>query len=75
MSDDASDNRNFSHARQMIGSLVAAVLIVIVVIALVTANLGPGDSDRNGDDETRYEEDNSGPGSSDGGPDRRLLPT
>ncbi len=49
---------------QMIGSLVAAVLIVIVVIALVTANLGPGDSGRHGGDETRNEEDNSGPGSS-----------
>ncbi|MBA3430650.1 MAG: hypothetical protein H0U16_04105 [Actinobacteria bacterium] len=64
MSDHASDRRKSSHARQMIGSLVAAVLIVIVVIALVTANLGPGDSGRHGGDETRNEEDNSGPGSS-----------
>jgi hypothetical protein len=56
-------------SRQMIGSLVAAVLIVILAIAIVTAKLGPGpDSrelrERQEQREERLEErqDNSGPG-------------
>jgi hypothetical protein len=35
-----------SHTRQMIGSLVAAVLIVALAVAIVTAKLGPGRDSR-----------------------------
>jgi hypothetical protein len=35
-----------SHTRQMIGSLVAAILIVALAVAIVTAKLGPGRDSR-----------------------------
>jgi hypothetical protein len=50
-----------SHARQMIGSLIVAVLIVVLTIAVVTAKLGP-DGDRRSD-EREEEDDNTGRGS------------
>jgi hypothetical protein len=31
-----------SHGRQVAGSLIAAVLLVILTVALVTAKIGPG---------------------------------
>jgi hypothetical protein len=31
-----------SHKRQVVGSLLAAVLLVVVTVALVTAKIGPG---------------------------------
>lgn len=31
-----------SHRRQVVGSLVAAVLLVMLTVALVTAKIGPG---------------------------------
>ncbi len=51
-----------SHLRQMIGSLIVAVLIVVVTIALVTAKLGP-DGDRRRDQREEEDNDNSGTGS------------
>ena len=46
-----------SYTAQVIGSLLVAVLIVVVTIALVTAKLGPG----GGEDGRRdRQEDNSG---------------
>jgi hypothetical protein len=50
-----------SHTRQMVGSLIVAVLIVLVTIAVVTAKLGP-DGDRRRE-EREEEDDNSGRGS------------
>jgi hypothetical protein len=50
-----------SHTRQMVGSLIVAVLIVLVTIAVVTAKLGP-DGDRRRK-EREEEDDNSGRGS------------
>jgi hypothetical protein len=55
-----------SHAIQMVGSLLVAVLIVIVVIALVTARLGVDGEDEGG----RERDDNSGRGSDSGGSSR-----
>ena len=31
-----------SHKRQVVGSLIAAILLVVVTVALVTAKIGPG---------------------------------
>ena len=44
-----------SYARQLIGSLLVAAVIVALTIALVTAKLGPG-----GGRERDRQEDNSG---------------
>jgi hypothetical protein len=52
----------------MVGSLIAAVLIVVVTIALVIAKLGESDELRDGDGKS---DDNSGPGS---GLDERSGP-
>jgi hypothetical protein len=46
----SSDKSPPSHAPQMIGSLVVAVLIVIVTIAFVTAKLGPAAELRENDE-------------------------
>lgn len=46
-----------SHKRQVIGSLLAAVLLVVVTVALVTAKIGPGlDSTELREREERQEE-------------------
>jgi len=46
-----------SHKRQVVGSLLAAVLLVVVTVALVTAKIGPGlDSTELRDKEERQEE-------------------
>lgn len=46
-----------SHKRQVVGSLLAAVLLVVVTVALVTATIGPGlDSAELRDKEERQEE-------------------
>ena len=46
-----------SHKRQVVGSLLAAVLLVVVTVALVTAKIGPGlDSTELRDREERQEE-------------------
>ena len=47
-----------SYARQVIGSLLVAALIVVLTIALVTAKLGPGGAE-DGRERAR-QEDNSG---------------
>ena len=49
-----------SHARQIVGSILVALLIVVLTIALVTAKLGPGQEGGRGGD--RRSEDHSGPG-------------
>ena len=57
-----------SYTKQLIGSLIAAVIIVVLSIAIVTAAIGPGlDSQELHDlgyDERneRDDDDNSGPG-------------
>jgi hypothetical protein len=59
----------------MIGSLVVAVLIVIVTIAIVTAKLGPAAELRE-NEEGNEDSDNSGSGKRiDGGPVRWRLAT
>lgn len=46
-----------SHTRQVVVSLVAAVLLVVVTVALVTAKIGPGlDSTELREQEERREE-------------------
>jgi hypothetical protein len=46
-----------SHSRQVVGSLVAAVLLVVVTVLLVTAKIGPGpDSTEIREREERQEE-------------------
>jgi len=46
-----------SHKRQVVGSLIAAILLVVVTIALVTAKIGPGlDSTELREKEERQEE-------------------
>ncbi len=46
-----------SHKRQVVGSLLAAVLLVVVTVALVTAKIGPGlDSTELREKEERQEE-------------------
>ena len=40
-----------SHARQVIGSLVAAVVVVLLTVVLVTANLGAGVETREREEE------------------------
>jgi hypothetical protein len=49
-----------SRTVQMVGSLIAAAVIVVVTIALVTARLGQSDELRDGDGKSH---DNSGRGS------------
>jgi len=66
-----------SHGLQMTGSLIVALLIVAVTIAVVTAKLGPDLNDE-GHRRRDREEDNSGPGSLGSTPsfieaDRRSL--
>ncbi len=39
-----------SHTRQMIGSLLAALLLVVVTLVVVTARLGPIELDDDGGD-------------------------
>jgi hypothetical protein len=51
-----------SHTRQMVGSLIVAVLIVLMTIAVVTAKLGPNGDDRS-DEREEEDDDNSGRGS------------
>jgi hypothetical protein len=50
-----------SHARQMVGSVVATVAIVLLTITLVTARLGP-DGERREEREEGEDGDNSGRG-------------
>ena len=46
-----------SHRRQVVGSLVAAALLVVLTVALVTAKIGPGlDSTELREKEERQEE-------------------
>jgi len=46
-----------SHKRQVVGSLIAAILLVVVTVALVTAKIGPGlDSTELREKEERQEE-------------------
>jgi cell shape-determining protein MreC len=46
-----------SHKRQVVGSLIAAILLVVVTVALVTAKIGPGlDSTELREREERQEE-------------------
>jgi len=46
-----------SHSRQVVGSLVVAVLLVVVTVLLVTAKIGPGlDSTEIREREERQEE-------------------
>jgi cell shape-determining protein MreC len=40
-SDRSKDTRP-SHARQVLGSIVAAILIVVLTVVIVTAKIGPG---------------------------------
>lgn len=50
-------SERFSHKRQVVGSLVAAVLLVVVTVLLVTAKIGPGlDSTELREKEERQEE-------------------
>lgn len=56
-----------SYTKQLIGSLVAAAIIALLTIALVTAKIGPGldarelyDLDRGGNEQG--DDDNSGSG-------------
>jgi hypothetical protein len=56
-----------SYGTQLIGSLVAAAIIVVLAIALVTAKIGPGlDAkelhDLGRDERVERDENNSGPG-------------
>jgi hypothetical protein len=57
----SSDKSPPSHAPQMIGSLVVAVLIVIATIAIVTAKLGPAAELRE-NEEKNEDSDNGGSG-------------
>ncbi|MGH2752085.1 MAG: hypothetical protein ACRDK3_14615 [Actinomycetota bacterium] len=51
------DSSSTSHTRQVIGSLMAAVLIVVLTVALVTVKIGPGlDSTELREREERQEE-------------------
>jgi hypothetical protein len=43
---NGEERKESSHTRQMIGSLVAAILIVALAVAVVTAKLGPGPDSR-----------------------------
>jgi hypothetical protein len=59
-----------SYTKQLVGSLLAAALIVLLTVALVTAKIGPGldarevhDLDLDDIYEDRGDDDNSGPGS------------
>jgi hypothetical protein len=46
-----------SHKRQVVGSLIAAILLVVVTVDLVTAKIGPGlDSTELREREERQEE-------------------
>ena len=47
--------------RQVMGSILVALAIVVVVIAIVTAKLGPNAEDHHGGDRTQ-QEDHSGKG-------------
>lgn len=49
MSDQPPESR--SHLPQMIGSLVAALLIIAITVALVTAKIGPGVETREREEE------------------------
>ncbi|MGH2636645.1 MAG: hypothetical protein ACRDHU_10955 [Actinomycetota bacterium] len=56
-----------SYTKQLIGSLIAAVIIVVLAVAIVTAKIGPGlDAkelhDLGRDDGNEQQDDNSGPG-------------
>jgi hypothetical protein len=56
-----------SYTKQLMGSLIAAVIIVVLAIAVVTAAIGPGlDAkelkDLGLDELYERDEDNSGPG-------------
>ena len=42
MSTEQPEQQNPSHARQIIGSLLVALLLVAITVAIVTAKLGPG---------------------------------
>jgi hypothetical protein len=42
----SEERKEESHTRQVIGSLLAAVLIVALAVAIVTAKLGPGPDSR-----------------------------
>lgn len=54
------EGSNPSHAGQIVGSILVALLIVVLTIALVTAKLGPNIDDGGRSD--RRSEDHSGPG-------------
>jgi hypothetical protein len=54
-----------SYSKQLLGSLIAAAIIVVLAIAIVTAKIGPGLDARELHDigrDDRSGEDNSGPG-------------
>jgi hypothetical protein len=56
-----------SYTKQLIGSLIAAVIIVVLAVAIVTAKIGPGlDAkelhDLGRDDGNEQQDDTSGPG-------------
>jgi len=65
----ANSKGRYSHTAQMIGSLIVAVLIVVLTISVVTARLGAGEDSGGGSDSS--EEDGSGRGRGRGGSDTR----
>jgi hypothetical protein len=67
----AKASKGPSYTTQLIGSLLAAAIIVLLAVALVTAKIGPGldarevhdlDLDEIYEDRREGDEDNSGPG-------------
>lgn len=51
MSNGSDDKRTPSHTRQMIGSLIAAIIIIVLTVVVVTAKIGPGIDTREREEE------------------------